>query len=538
MRSFFGGHERHSALLAPRHRHARSVSLCALAILAAPIAARAQGDLPLFRSVDGVGNNPSQPLWGSAGRAFLRLADAGYADALDAPAGPDRPSPRLLSNALCAQAQLAPNRHGASDFLWQWGQFLDHDLDLAETATPAEPMPIAVPIGDAWFDPSGSGAAVIPLSRSEYEHDAAGVRQQQNRNTAWLDGSQVYGSSLAQLLLLRGDHGLLATGADDLLPRDADGFVAGDVRANEQVGLTAMHTLFVREHNRIATALRQAGFDPDTTLLLARVAVGAELQAITYREFLPVLLGRDALPPYAGFRADVDPTIANEFATAAFRLGHSLLSPTLLRLDAQGREIAAGHLPLRAAFFAPQEILAHGIDPLLRGLARQRAQEIDLMIVDDVRNFLFGAPGLGGFDLASLNVQRGRDHGLPSYVEARRAMGLSVPRRFRDLPCSFETRQALQSAYASVRDIDLWIGGLAEQHAPGAMVGPLFRAILVDQFTRLRDGDPHWYQRVLPPELVAWIDSLTLATIIRLNTGIGDELPDDVFVVDQGHGRP
>jgi peroxidase len=154
------------------------------------------------------------------------------------------------------------------------------------------------------------------------------------------------------------------------------------------------------------------------------MVVAAELQLITYQEFLPVLLGPDSLAPYKGYRPDVNPGISNEFATAAYRFGHSMVSPQLLRLDSTNNPVAVGHLPVRAAFFNPGEIINNGIDPLLRGLAFNIAQRVDIHIVDDLRNFLFGAPGAGGFDLAALNIQRGRDHGLLSYNETRRRLGL------------------------------------------------------------------------------------------------------------------
>ena len=491
-----------------------------------------------FRTVDGAGNNRRHPAWGRAGEALLRHADAAYADGRSAAAGAHRPNARAISNAIAAQTGSRPNRVGATDLVWQWGQFIDHDLDLTLAASPAELLPIAVPTGDRYFDPYGTGTVTIGMSRSAY---AAGrVRQQTNSITAFLDASMVYGSDAVRAAALRAADGGLRTSAGDLLPFNTLGldnapdasshyFLAGDVRANENVGLTALHVLFVREHNRLARILRRIGLEPELTYQLARAVVGAEIQAITYREFLPVLLGPNALRPYRGYRDDVDPGIANEFSTAAFRLGHSMLSPTLLRLDAGGAVIGGGHLALRDAFFAPEQIVAHGVDPLLRGLAAQACQDIDTMVIDDVRNFLFGPPGAGGFDLAALNLQRGRDHGLPSYEVLRRAMRLPEVRSRRDVPCDPVTSARLIDAYGDARDTDAWIGGLAEDHLPGAMVGPLFHRILADQFERLRDGDRFWYEAWLPRELVVYAEAQTLAMIIRANTGIGAELPDDVF---------
>ncbi|MCB1037628.1 MAG: acyl-CoA dehydrogenase family protein, partial [Acidobacteria bacterium] len=312
---------------------------------------------------------------------------------------------------------------------------------------------------------------------------------------------------------------------------DPSFFLAGDVRANEQVGLTALHTLFVREHNFWANAIAavDASLDGEEIYQIARAIVGAEIQAITYREFLPLLLGPNGLSPYRGYRPGVNAAVSNVFATAAYRVGHTMLSGHLLRLDGEGAEIPEGHLALRDAFFRPDHIERAGIEPLLRGLAAQPAQEIDPHVIDDVRNFLFGPPGAGGFDLAALNIQRGRDHGLPSYNRARRSFGLPVLNSFAAVNPDPAVQARLAAAYSSVHDVDIWVGGLSEPQVEGAMVGETFLAILKDQFERLRDGDRFWYQHHLPAPLVSLVEDQTLARVIRRNTTIGDELQDDAF---------
>ncbi|HRW55201.1 MAG TPA: peroxidase family protein [Phycisphaerae bacterium] len=497
------------------------------------------------RSIDGVANNVANTTWGSVDQAMLRLGSIAYADGANEPAGVDRPSAREVSNAVIAQGASILNEKNASDFLWQWGQFVDHDIDETPIADPAEAFDIFVPTGDVWFDPAGDGDRTIPLDRSAYL-TINGVRNQFNAITAYIDASNVYGSDDERANTLRtlDGTGRLATSDGDLLPFNTAGltnapdsrdtlFLAGDIRANEQVALTAMHTLFVREHNRIADSVRAAmpNLAGDDVYELARAIVGAEMQAITYREFLPVLLGPNAVRPYDGYKPDVNAGIANEFATAAYRVGHSMLSSEMYRLDADGNEIAAGHLTLATSFFNPSAILNDGIDPIFRGLAAKTCQRVDAYLIDDVRNFLFGPPGSGGFDLASLNIQRGRDHGLPSLNEMRRNMGLPAHASFADVSSDATVAANLASVYASAEDIDLWAGGLAEDHAPGAMVGETWLVIIRDQFTRLRDGDRFFYRAHLPGPLVDYVEGMTLARIIRANTDVGDELPANVFVV-------
>jgi len=504
---------------------------------------------PIYRSIDGTGNNTANPDWGVAGGQLLRLdAQPAYADGVSAPRGDGHlPSPRAISNVVVAQSGSIPNTRGVSDLLWQWGQFIDHDLSLTP-ADAGEPLPISVPAGDSHF------SSPIPFSRSIFD-PATGTgtdnpRQQVNVLTAFLDASNVYGSDQATADSLRTfSNGLLKTtpsASGDLLPllsgnatyTPGDMFVAGDTRVNEQVGLTAMHTLWLREHNRMATDLATA--NPDWTdehvYQETRKIIGAMMQAITYNEFLPVLLGSDALGPYGGYDQTVNPGIANAFSTAAFRLGHTLLSPVLLRLDEGGTPIAAGSLPLENAFFRPEILFtAGGIEPLLRGLASQRAQELDPFIVDAVRNLLFGAPVDVGFDLAALNMQRGRDHGLPGY-NAMRGLILGADATYTgwddpDLDFLPGVKEALMAAYASIDDIDLWIGGLSEAHVNDGMLGELFAAILKDQFTRTRSGDRFWYENgMFEPEWLDYINASTLSEVILRNSTIGSMQPIAFYV--------
>jgi peroxidase len=377
-----------------------------------------------------MGEQPRSPGLGQRRRDAQAVVGAGVPRrARRGPGAGGRPEPAAREQRHRGQRSLRPNSAGASDFLWQWGQFLDHDIVETPIADPAEPMDIPVPRGDIYFDPQGTGVQTIAFNRSAYE-TPGGVREQLNNITAYIDASMVYGSEHGRADELRvfDGTGRLRTSEGGLLPFNVNGFdnaptahdpsyfLAGDIRANEQVGLTAMHTLFVREHNRWAAqiASQHPGMGGDEIYERARAMVAAEVQAITYNEFLPLLLGPDAIPPYRGYEPMANAGISNGFATAAYRVGHTMLSSTIRRLGADGFAIDAGHLPLANAFFAPREIVDHGIDPVLRGLASQRAQEIDEMVIDDVRNFLFGPPGAGGFDLASLNIQRGATTGCPA----------------------------------------------------------------------------------------------------------------------------
>ncbi|MGB2691426.1 MAG: peroxidase family protein [Thermodesulfobacteriota bacterium] len=512
---------------------------------------RPRGGDDTVRTIDGSRNNKNDTEMGAAFTELRRLIDPDYSDGVSTLAGENRPSARAVSNAVNSQEGSIPNALRASDYLWQWGQFLDHDIDLSEGVDPPESANINVPSGDPFFDPDGTGTQVIELNRTIYSEssgtDADNPRQQLNEISGWIDASNVYGSDEERANALRTNDGTgkLKTSEGNLLPFNEEGlpnagggssalFLAGDVRANEQIGLTVMHTLFVREHNRLAEdyAERNPEWDGERIYQKAREIVGAQMQVITYKEFLPALLGNRALPRYRRYDRNLDASIQNLFSTAAYRFGHSALSPTLLRLDSEGNEIPEGNLSLSEAFFSPFRVTDEGgIEPFLRGLASQECQRVDPFVVDDIRNFLFGQPGSGGFDLASLNIQRGRDHGIPSYNDVRESLGLGRVQDFSDISSDSEIQERLSSIYESVDDIDLWVGGLSEDPLAGSHVGELFYTIIRGQFQALRDGDRYWYEETLSDNEIRRVERTKLSDIIRRNTDIGDEIQDDVFHV-------
>jgi hypothetical protein len=521
----------------------------------------AQSTAPLQaenRTYDGSGNNLIHLGWGAAGTNLIRKSPVGYADGISAPrgaAGTPLPNPRLVSNTVVKQTVMFPNTHQMTDWVFQWGQFVDHDLDLTDVGAPTELLNIPIPAGDPVFDSGNTGTAVMEFHRSEYD-PATGTslgnpRQQFNELTSFLDGSQVYGSRESRALALRTmTGGRMKTSAGNLLPLNTLGiptatggpvppniaetyYVAGDLRVNEQVGLTAVHTLFMREHNRLADELAAANpsWSDEQLYQRARKLVGGEIESITFHEFLPALLGGHAPSAAPSYDPDVDATVAIEFSTALFRVGHTMLAPQLHRMQNDGSPAPGGPMSLRASFFLPSNMQRpNEVEYLLKGLASDQQQQIDMHVVDDVRDFLFGDPIPGGFDLASLNIQRGRDHGLPGYNAVRVAYGLTPAASFADITVDPQIQAGLALLYASVDDIDPWIGALSEDHLAAASVGPLIAAGLIDQFVRARDGDRFWYLNddALSADDKAWLSARTLGDVIRANTGITN-LQDHVF---------
>jgi hypothetical protein len=538
------------------------------------------------RSITGVGNNLANPDWGAAGADLLRVSPVAYSDGVSAPAQPNTLSPREISNDLNNQSDpifsfadnLGPNNsRSLSDFAYVWGQFIDHDMDLTPDNSgqafdiPADPTRPDDPMG------------VEPFTRSAYDSNTgtSDPRQQINAVTAFLDLSQVYGSTQVVADALRTQvGGRLKTSPGDLLPYnnltyftqdqlnalnmandahqvpDSQLFAAGDRRANENIELTALQTLFVRNHNRLANqlhALHPAWSDEHLYQEARKLNIAVE-EIITYTEFLPAILGPNALPAFAGYDPNVNPGIATEFSTVGYRFGHSLLDNEVGRHQNNGTDIAdvnpnGAGINLTEDFFRPDLIntngvtvtlvdlngtldphTSSGIDAILKSNADGAANETDLLLIDEVRNILFGIPHGPGTDLAARDVQRARDHGIGTYNQVRVAYGLPAVTSFDQITSNVAVQQALQATYGTVDQIDPFEGMLAEDHVAGGDVGVTVRAILAKQFAALRDGDRFFFlnESFNFEELALVSQGATLSQVIKSNTAITN-LQSNVF---------
>jgi hypothetical protein len=524
-----------------------------------------------WRTIDGTDNNLDHPTQGAAETRQIRFGYGaqfpdGYGDAIVA--APQRANPRTISNVIHAQAASVPNDRLLTDWAFQWGQWITHDLDLSRNGAEYDALyaggvgDFNIPIEDP-ADPLGPNP--IPFHRSEYD-PATGTpdpvpgatpprlnrREVINAVTSYIDASLIYGSDPERAAALRTFAGgkLKTSAGGRLLPMNTAGlpnadpfgagaglFLAGDIRANEQSNLTAVHTLFVREHNRLADRTYQKY--PDLTdeeiYQVARRLVGAEMQAITYEEYLPAVLGFDHAPDpnSAAYDPAVNAAVTNSFAHAVFRFGHSQISEATLLVNNNGHTVR--QMSIRDAFFNPANLQSDpdNVGRMLKGLASQLGQENDLLLVDGIRNNLFGPPGAGGLDLAALDIQRGRDHGLPDYNTLRRTYGLAKVTSFAEISSDPEVQAKLEQLFATVDNIDGFVGALAEDHLPGSSVGPLVKAVVGNQFERLRDGDRFFY--ATDPFLqsnamrkILDLDKVSLAKVIKWNTGISN-LQQNVF---------
>ncbi len=534
---------------------------------------------PLYYSVTGAGNNIANSNLGAANQPLLQPAGTNYGDGISTLTtttanGQALPSAREISNLLGSQTGDVLDNRDLSDMSYAFGQFVDHDLDLTPTGDVS--VPITVPTGDPQFDPNGTGTQTLPFTRSV---TVAGTGTSTSNPlgqptvvTSYLDLSQIYGSDPTTAAALRTfSGGQLKEGVGGSLPQDVpsvavaniDGStqynpaldMSGDVRANENDDLMAIEILFVREHNRQAEILQTAHPTWTDQQLYdgARQITIAEYQSIVFNEYLPSLLGAGAISNYTGYNPTANPSIANVFSEAAFRFGHSQLDNDIEFLNNNGTDfaftytgpdgtvnsvntpadIASGDtgISLLDGFFNPNIMAVPGVEAsILKYLSSDIAQNVDLKMVDSVRNVLFGAPGsgAGGEDLFALDVQRGRDVGLPTLNETRIAYGLTPYTSFAQITSDPTVQADLQSLYGSVDNVELFVGGLAENHAPGSSVGSTFGAIIADQFESIRDADRLWYQNIFSGADLKAIQNITLADLISANTSTTN-LQSDVF---------
>ncbi len=512
------------------------------------------------RTIDGASNNASHPKWGKSNSQFQRVTSVNYGNGIDSPGGVDLPNPRVISNEFFDQKDFMENSHGHSDFVWNFGQFIDHDITFNDSGT-GELLVFDIPSGDIYFDPNATGKVKMKVERSAYDPDTGGAtgipRQQTNQVTSWIDGSVIYGSDTETASWLRTfTHGKLKVSKGDLLPfntidgefdgaidingPDMEGgtqpeptkiFVAGDERANEHAGLVCFHTLFVREHNRLCEVLMQEHPDWNDEQLYqrARKMVGALLQVVTYEEWLPTL--GVSLPAYQGYDGDANPNILNVFSSVASRFGHSIVNEQFVRLEETGETSVYGSIHLREVFFKPLVIKDEGgIDPFLRGMATQKQQQLDMKMVGSLRNFLFGPPGSKGLDLIAINILRSREKGLPDYNTIRLDFGLVAKTSYADITDNGQIQNTLGSVYGNINTIDPLVGMLAEEPVEGAIFGELIYTIMQRQFMALRDGDRFWYEndKSFTAQEIDMLKETRLSDIIKRNSEI-KAIQDDVF---------
>lgn len=432
------------------------------------------GFISPYYTSDGTCNYRTTPSRGSTATPLRRLTQGNESSTSDIPSH----SVTLTGNASYSKMILL------------WKQFIDHDLFL-------------LPEMEGECEGYRKSSPALTLTSGT-------KRQQINDVTSYLDGSTIYGTSASQTNALRTMvNGTLKTGTNDSLPLDTsmgssvacppagemrDCYLAGDRRVNENEALTALHTVWVREHNRIAAKLhkRQPMWDDERLFQETRKVVVAMIQKITYEDYLKALLGERAynvtLGGYSDYQGSTDSTIPNVYTTLDIPFPAGPVPSSRLNVDAT----------------LSQTLMALGTVNI-------------------------------SADRATLNIQRQRDHATPTYGEWKsycRTRYLFLPQT----NIRADLVQSLVDTYGSVDNADLWAAAMAEETLLGGLVGSTLACIIGKTFSDLRQGDRLFYSRpgAFTQSQRREINKISLSQVILSNTGI-ESIQCNPFLVASGN---
>ncbi|XGW08010.1 hypothetical protein V3C99_010827 [Haemonchus contortus] len=494
-----------------------------------------------FRSIDGTCNNFENPIVGAAFSPFIRLLPSAYDDGINSIVGSisqRRPNPREVSMFLLSTSHSIAGP--VNSMMMQFGQFLSHDISknaLSNVCTCQMGPPRCANVPRPRTDTITGGCVTftrsIPVCGTGL---GTRPREQYNENTAFIDGSSVYSSEAVTLRSLRAGAMMkihLVNGHAFPPNNRRDSMSVGDDRATIFLGLAAFHTTFLRLHNSIAATLQNMNllWNQDRVFQETRKIVGSIIQVITYQEFLPALIGPfhpRLVPPYVKYNPIVNPGILNEFAGAAYRL-HGMIQESY-PLIGPNFELR-GKVPFLDGVGRIEQVLS-AIDAVYRGFIASPVRNPQ-RITTSVTERLFG-----GSDMATINIQRGRDHGFRPYNDYRKLCQLQPITNFNEWPevSDKAVRERVAQLYRTPDELDLYVGGVLEEPIEGSLVGPTFACIIAEQFVRLRDGDRFYYENegVYSSAQLAALKAVTLSWVL-CNTSDGmNRIVPNAFTIDRG----
>uniref|UniRef100_A0A8C8C430 NAD(P)H oxidase (H2O2-forming) n=2 Tax=Oncorhynchus tshawytscha TaxID=74940 RepID=A0A8C8C430_ONCTS len=486
---------------------------------------------------DGWYNNLAYHSRGAVGSPLVRLLPSRYSDGVLQPLQePQLPNPRKLSDVTARGHSGLPSAHNQTVLSVFFGYHVMFEiLDSRPPGCPPEFMYIPVPEGDPVFDPHRTGRVLLPFQRGPWDKYSSqspnNPRTQVNLVTAWLDGSSIYGPSSSWSDALRSfSGGLLASGEQLDMPKRSGStslmwsaadpstgqhgpeglYELGNAWGNENVFTMAEGIVWFRYHNYIASQLseKHSSWSDEDLFQNARKTVVATFQNIAFYEWLPGFLGEKTMIPYQGYQKFVDPGISPEFQAAAIRFASTMAPPGVYMrnrtchfqkvVNIDGSTSSA--IRMCNSFWNrqnPNLKSGQDIDHLIMGMASQIAEREDNMVVEDLRDYMYGPLRFSRSDLVALTVQRGRDFGLPSYNQVREGLGLAPVGRWGDInpqlnitnPQLFRDLSDLYDG--DISKLELFPGGLLESvDGPGQV----FSSIILDQFNRIRNGDRFWFE--------------------------------------------
>ncbi|XP_046988945.1 peroxidase-like [Schistocerca americana] len=527
----------------------------------------------VYRTHDGTCNNVRRPGCGRSSSGFLRLLPAHYHDGVyeirRSVTGHALPSAREVQLKVFGEKRISSDDF--NQFFMQWGQFVAHDLGLSPTKqTTSGPFQCCESDGSAVLPESKLSDACYPIPVSPHDpvYSKYGVCCMEfvramtvvpddcvlqpaipmNGATSHLDLSVLYGNNdLANSGLRKNEDGRLAVSVfhegqfmpltpdsprpcASQRPSDTVCFKSADPRTNQQPLRSAIHVLFLREHNRIAKILAKLNphWKDEQLYQQARRILIAIFQHITYEEMLPILIGKHAFKEHFHayeYNKKLCPGTFVEFTSVAFRYLHTI-AHGILRLMTAGREINK-ELVL-SDFYNRPTIVTKEFDEILIGAVSQECRKDDENFDKEIAHELFRANRTTfGLSLPAIDIQRARDHGVPSYNELRKLCGLPKAHDFDDLSdtMSHTSIKKLRSAYKHVNDIDPLVGGTMEEGMPGAIMGPTFVCLVTKQFLLTQRSDRFFYlnrdqEQPFSPAQLEEIKKASVASLLCTHTGI------------------
>ncbi|SDI24890.1 peroxidase family protein [Alloyangia pacifica] len=453
-----------------------------------------------FRTADGSYNDLGKPWMGMAGSRFARnvALEAAFGET-----GDDlmTPSPREVSRRLLARREFTPVPH-LNVLAAAWIQFMVHDW-LSHGKNNSDHLhEIPLAGDDDWEGPMTVPATTLSAAG---DADAGRPGAFTNVETHWWDGSQIYGSSEARIAAVRRGtgpealpDGKLALDDRGLLPLDSPSCVPGlelsGVNGNWWIGLSVLHTLFVREHNAVVDRLKaeHPAASGDWLFGKARLVVSALLAKIHTVEWTPALMdspvGRMAMRGnqwgivgeretgafgrmsmseiingIPGSPADHHgaPYAMTEEFTAVYRL-HSLLPDSFdFRRARDDSHVQTADLAGVSAGAASGLYRDLSFDDVLYSLCTEHPGALVLHNYPEGLRHLKRENG-HTIDLAAIDILRDRERGVPRFAEFRRQTGMSVPKTFSDITSNSTWAAELEDLYGTVDKVDLLVGTLAE----------------------------------------------------------------------------
>ncbi|XP_072529795.1 dual oxidase 1 [Salminus brasiliensis] len=484
---------------------------------------------------DGWYNNLAHHRRGTAGAPLMRFLPARYSDGAYQPLR-ELPNARRISNAATrGNSALLSERN-----LTVLSVFFGYHVvsEIAESRRPGCPpefMHIPVSPDDPVFGSnSTSHKVLLPFQRAQWDHETGkspnNPRTQVNHVTAWIDGSSVYGSSSSWCDALRSfQGGLLLEGSDKGMPKEGDSnyfmwsapnpcngqtgpeglYEFGNSWANENIFTVAEGIIWFRYHNYLASQLHKEhpSWSDEELFQHARKRVIATFQNIAFYEWLPAFLGV-SVPPYPGYQKYVDPGVSPEFQAAIVRFGLSLVPPGVYMrnrtchyrniVNSDGSTSPA--LRLCNSFWNRNNAnlkSAQDVDDLLMGMASQIAEREDNIVVEDLRDYMYGTLLFSRSDAVAMTIQRGRDFGLPSFNQVREALNMAPVQTWEEInPRLNQTNpqlfRDLSELYGNdISKLELFVGALLESDG---RTGPVVTSIFLDQFERIRNADRFWFE--------------------------------------------